>query len=74
MLRSEFDHLLQSYGRDPKEVSQEWYKTIEMVYCWYPVPEDVLTKELVVFLYVRFGMMIFEDMEARALNEYWRYQ
>lgn len=74
MLRSEFDHLLESYGRDPKEVKSEWYDIIEMVYCWYPVPEDVLTKELVVFLYVRFGMKIFDDMELRALREYWRYK
>lgn len=74
MLRSEFDHLLESYGREPKEVSQNSYETIEMVYAWYPVPEDVLTKELVVFLYVRFGMKIFEDLEPRALREYWRYK
>lgn len=64
MLRSEFDHLMESYGQDPKEISQEDYGLIEFVYTWYP--DDAMDKELIVFLLSKFGMKIIADMMSRS--------
>ena len=64
MLRSEFDYLMESYGQDPKEISQEDYGLIEYVYTWYP--DDAMDKELLVFLLSKLGMNIISDMIGRA--------
>ena len=64
MLRSEFDFLMESYGNDPTEISQEEYRRIEDVYTWYPA--DCMDKEMMVFLLSKFGMKIIDDMWMRA--------
>ena len=64
MLRSEFDYLMETYGQDPKEISQEDYGLIDYVYTWYP--DDVMDKEMIVFLVCKFGMKMIADMIGRA--------
>ena len=44
------------------------YKTIETVYTWYPDLNSWLDKDVCANLYFKMGMIIFYDMEKRAIR------
>lgn len=56
-MKSEFENLI------GKEISQQDYEKIELVYMYYPQIKD---KEHIARLYQEFGMAIIEDMIPRA--------
>ena len=75
MLREEFnerlDRLNEGYVTDlqmPYPTDEE-YKIIEMVYSWYPDVYGRFDKDECVRLYHKFGMIIFYDMEKRAVRK-----
>jgi len=60
MLKREFEELIQDH------ISQERYEVIETVYQFYPEIKDVGGKDQVAWLYMNFGLRVFEDMLPRA--------
>lgn len=68
MLRSEFDLIYDNLKKGTdleyvKRPTDDEYELIEFVYNWHPLN---FSKEAVVSLYDKFGMIIFYDMEQRS--------
>lgn len=61
MMKHEFEERL------GKQIEQELYEKIEVVYTWYPCQKEIaFDKDYIVNLYDTFGVRIIDDMYNRA--------